>query len=195
MKKSNHKSGRPGIPYQSFVEVWEQLLNEGRAGTNAAHAILGGSKSTIASYREQYEREKSETALSVIKHVELTEAVQRAIAEIKVKEITELEKSNTQLKSRIDNHLATLKETEANLADARVNLSDAKANFDIEKLELERQLAAAQARIDDAEKREQKLINQHEQLNEKYNQAKQAAAVAEKEIEMLRELREQGGEK
>ena len=62
-------------------------------------------------------------------------------------------------------------------------------------MELERKLAAAQARIEDAEKRERQFIDQHEQLNEKYNEAKQAAAVAEKEIEMLRELREQGGEK
>ena len=45
------KQGRPGIPYEDFVVVWEQLLQEGRAGSNTAHDLLGGSKSTIAAYR------------------------------------------------------------------------------------------------------------------------------------------------
>jgi len=51
------KQGRPGIPYDKFVVVWEELLQENRAGTNIAHDLLGGSKSTIATYRERYERE------------------------------------------------------------------------------------------------------------------------------------------
>jgi len=30
------KPGRPGIPYEAFVETWEQLLQIGRTTTNAA---------------------------------------------------------------------------------------------------------------------------------------------------------------
>lgn len=181
------KQGRPGIPYEKFVAAWEQLLQDGRAGTNTAHDALGGSKSTIAAYRERYEREKSSKELSLIKTIKLTEAVHRAIAEIKVQEIDILEKTNAKLKSRIDEHLTTIKETEEKLATAQVAIENAKNDYDLEKLKLERLLAAAHARIDDMEQREQKLSEKHEQLNEKYNLAKQEAAVAKKEIEMLRE--------
>jgi chromosome segregation ATPase len=181
------KQGRPGIPYEQFVQAWEQLINEGRAGTNAVHDILGGSKSTIATYRERYEREKASKELSIIKSIKLTEAVHRAIAEIKVTEIDALDKSNTQLKLRIDEHIAAMKEAESKLDSAKVDFADAKANFDIEMLKLERALAAAQARIEDTEQREKKLIIKCEQLNEQYSKAKQEAAVAKKEIEMLRE--------
>jgi chromosome segregation ATPase len=181
------KQGRPGIPYDHFVKAWEQLINEGRAGTNAAHDMLGGSKSTIATYRERYEREKISKELSIIKSIKLTEAVHRAIAEIKVTEIDTLDKANTQLKLRIDDYIATMKEAESKLDSAKVDLADAKANFDIETLKLERALAAAQARIEDTEQREKKLIIRFEQINEQYSKAKQEAAVAKKEIEMLRE--------
>ncbi len=181
------KQGRPGIPYEKFVVAWEQLLQEGRAGTNTAHDVLGGSKSTIATYRERYEREKTSKELTLIKSIKLTEAVQRAIAEVKVQEIESFEKENTKLKSRIDEHLATIKEVEEKLAATQVTLENAKNDLDLEKLKLERQLAAAHARIHDMEQREQKLAAKQEQLNEKYNLAKQEAAVAKKEIEMLRE--------
>jgi len=181
------KRGRPGIPYEKFVEVWEQLLKDGRAGTNTAHDMLGGNKSTIAGFRERYERDKSAREISLIKDIELTEAVHRAIAEIKVREIDALERDNARLKSRIDEHLAVLKETEEKLAIAKIDLEDAKTSFDTERLSLERKLAAAQARIDDMAQREQKLISRCEQLGEKCNQARQEAAVAKREVEILRE--------
>jgi hypothetical protein len=181
------KPGRPGIPYERFVQTWEQLIQEGRAGTNAALDILGGNKITIAAFRERYEREKTLKELSIINSIQLTEAVHQAIAGIKVKEIEALEKANAQLVSRIDEYLAILKETEEKLAAAKVDLDDAKVQFDIERLSLERKLAAAQARTDDLDQREQKLLARHEQLDEQYNQAKQEAAVAKKEVEMLRE--------
>ncbi|OHE78668.1 MAG: hypothetical protein A3F67_07035 [Verrucomicrobia bacterium RIFCSPHIGHO2_12_FULL_41_10] len=181
------KHGRPGIPYEKFVEAWEQLLHENRAGTNAAHDVLGGSKTTIAAYRERYEREKSSKEISILKSVELTEAVHQAIASIKVKEIDALEKNNAQLKSRIDDYLTSLKETEEKLAVAKVDLEDAKTGFEMERLKLERKLSATQARIEDMEQREQKLTAQYGQLGDHYNQTKQEAAVAKKEVEMLRE--------
>lgn len=181
------KQGRPGIPYEDFVVVWEQLLQEGRAGSNTAHDLLGGSKSTIAAYRERYEREKASKELGLIKSVKLTEAVHRAIAEIKVQEIEILEKNNAQLKARIDDYLATIKEAEEKLAAAKVEFNDIKSNFDIEMLKLERKFAVAQSRISDIDQREQKLSAKYELLNEQYNHAKQETAVAKKEIEMLRE--------
>lgn len=181
------KRGRPGISYEQFVGTWEQLLDEGRAKTNEVLETLGGSKSTISDFRERYEREKESKSLSLIKSIELTDAVHQAIASIKVKEIEALEKINAQLKSRIDEHLSLLKETEEKLASVKVDIDDAKANFDVEKLALERKLAAAQGRIDDMDRREQKLISRCDLLVEQHNQAKQEAAVAKKEVEMLRE--------
>jgi len=182
------KQGRPGIPYEKFVVVWEQLLHEGRAGTNMAHDLLGGSKSTIATYRERYEREKSSKEVSIIKSVKLTEAVHRAIAEVKVQEIEALEKINAAFKARMDEYIAMAKEAEEKSAAAVVALHDAKVADDIERLKLERKLAAAQALIEDIEQREQKMAAKCEKLAEQYNLAKQEAAVANKEIEMLREL-------
>lgn len=181
------KQGRPGISYEKFVEVWEQLISEKRESTNTALDILGGSKSTIITHRERYEREKASKELSFIKSVKLTDAVHQAIAEIKVEEIEVLEKVNTQLKARIDGYLATLKESDAKVAALHVDMDTLKADFDVAKLGFERKLAAAQARIDDLEQREQKAMARYEQLSELYNQAKQEAAVARKEIEMLRE--------
>jgi chromosome segregation ATPase len=181
------KRGRPGISYDQFVQVWESLLKEGRAGTNAAQEILGGNKNTIASFREQYEREKSSKELALLNSIELTDAVHKAIASIKVKEVDTLEKANAQLRSRIDDHIAALKEAENNLAAVKVDLDETKTNFDLERLSLERKLAAAQARIEDLETREKNLLARHDQLGEQYNQAKQEAAVAKKEVEMLRE--------
>ncbi len=181
------KAGRPGIPYETFVEVWEQLSDEGRAGTNAALAILGGSKATISSYRERYEREQASKEQSLIKSVELTEAVHRAIAGIKVKEVTALENENKQLKVRIDDYLESIKSLEETLAEAIVAQADAKVDFDVQALKLERQLAAAEARNKDLAEREQALITRCEQLSDAANQAKQLAAVAQKETEMLRE--------
>jgi hypothetical protein len=178
---------RPSISYEQFVETWQQLEMEGRAGTNTALDRLGGNKSTIIAFRERYEREKASHALAIIKSIELPEAVQQAIAGVKVKEVESLEKENVKLKTRIDEHLLILKETEEKLALSQVDLDDLKVNFDVEKLAFERKLAALQARIDDFELREQKLLSQHEQLSEKCNQAKQEAAVAKKEVEMLRE--------
>jgi len=111
--------------------------------------------------------------------------VHRAIAEVKVQEIDALEKINAELKARIDEYIAITKEAEEKSAAAVVALNDAKVADDIEKLKLERKLAATQALIDDTEQREQKMASKCEKLAE--HLAKQEAAVARKEIEMLRE--------
>jgi chromosome segregation ATPase len=182
------KLGRPGISYENFIEVWVQLIKENRASINSALAIIGGSKGTIAGFRERYEREQSSKEMSILKSIEGTETIHLAIAAIKVKEVTVLEKNNTQLKSRIDDFLVLIKELEENLASAQIDIIDAKANFDVEKLSIERQLAAAQARIEDITKREQQLNAKFEKTNEQLNQAKQEAAVAKKETEMLRKF-------
>lgn len=181
------KRGRPGIPYEQFVEAWEQLVSTGRESTNAALDIIGGNKSTIIAFRERYEREKTSKEISMINSIELTEAVHKAIASVKVKEVDALERANTALKARIDEYSAVLSATERKSAEIVVDFEDAKTNFDIEKSKAEKQLAALQARIDDAKQRESALMVRYEQLNEQYNQARQDAAVAKKEVELLRE--------
>lgn len=181
------KQGRPGVPYEKFTEVWENLIKEGRAGTNTAHDLLGGSKSTIASYRERYEREQTSKTLSLIKSLELPDALLRSIAEIKVHEIEVLEKDCTQLKSRADEYLNLLKELEEKLAIAKVELDDTTMLFNGEKLKLEKKLAAAEARIEDIEAREQKINDRYEKLHEQYSLAKEAVAASQKEVQMLRE--------
>lgn len=190
MAKQSRSNGRPGVSYEKFVEVWEQLLEKGLAGTNAARDFLGGSYSTIITFRERYEREKASKELAIIKNIELTDAVHQAIGSVKVKEIEILEKVNTQLKARIDDILSVLKESEEKLVAATIDLDDAKFSFDSEKLSLERKLAAAHARIDDLVQREQRLLVRYEELDERYNQTERDAAVARKEVEMLREQKE-----
>lgn len=181
------KPGRPGISYEKFVHTWEQLSQEGRAGTNTVLDILGGNKSTISAYRERYEREKASKELALIKDIKLTEAVNRAIAEIKVQEIEALEKVNAQLSERNDEYLTSMKEAEEKYNVALLESEDLKKAFSEEKLNFERKLAAAEARIDDMVQREVTMGNKNDQLTEQLNLAKQEAAVAKKEIEMLRE--------
>lgn len=181
------KAGRPGLAYEEFKAVWDELLREGKEGTNAAHNILGGCKSTIASYRERYEREKASQAISIINGIELTDTLQKAIAAIKVKETEALEKANKALEARNDETIALLKSTETKLAAVETALAEANAHFDTKLLEFERQLAAEKARSDELRQREQDLKAKYDALNEQYNQAKQASAVASKEVEMLRE--------
>lgn len=181
------KLGRPGIPYEQFVETWQQLLKEERANVTNILAILGGSRSTITNYHERYEREQAVKEYNIINSIELSEAVHQAIAGVKVKEIDCLKKENMQLKSRIDGYLTLVNESEEKLAAAKVDLDDAKVNSDLEKLSLERKLAAAEARIEEITQREQTLLAKYEALSQQYNQAKQAAAVAQKEVDMLRE--------
>jgi hypothetical protein len=180
-------SGRPGVPYKKFVEIWEQLVVDGKASNNAAQQLLGGSKSTIGSFRERYEREKTDKVIGMINSIQLTEAVKQAIAQIKVKEILELEKIIAQLNSRSEEYLSTLKETEDKLAASGLELDEAKLKFETQHLDWERNLAVSQVRFEDRRQQEQLLIAKYEKLNEQYNQAKQEAAVAKKEVEMLRE--------
>lgn len=182
------KVGRPlSVTYEQFTPVWEQLINGGRATTNAAHDMLGGGKSTIAGFRERYEQQKTSKTQAFIKSVELPEALHRTIADIKVKEIETLEQAKKELESRIDSYIHGMNEAESKLAEARVEFEDAKSNFDLEKLTLERKLAASQARNEYLEKREQSLTSQCDKLNQQYNDAKQDAAVAQKEVQVLRE--------
>lgn len=117
----------------------------------------------------------------------MPDAIHQAIASIKVKEIDALEKVNGQLKTRIDECIAALKTSEEHLAATKIDLEDARTDFESEKLKLEKKLSAAQARVEDTEQREKALISRYEKLSELYNQAKQEAAVATKEVEMLRE--------
>lgn len=181
------KRGRPSIKYENFIEVWEQLTEEGRASINAVQNTLGGDKSTINGYRERYEREKAAKELSMIKGIELTEAVQQAIAAIKVKEIDTLERENQQLKTRMDELLADLKKSEDDYAALKIELEEAKTEFSDKQQKAERQLAIAESRVTDAENREKQLGARYQELSEQISQYKQEAAVAKKEVEMLRE--------
>lgn len=184
------KRGRPSIPkitYESFVEVWEQLQAEGRASINAVQNTLGGVKSTIGAYRERYEREKSGKELSLIKGIELTEALQQAIAAIKVKEIDALEQENQQLKSRLDESLSEMQKVEEDYASLKVELEETKTDLDEQKQRLERQLAITEVRFQDSENREKQLSKQCQELSEQISQHRQEAAVAKKEVEILRE--------
>ncbi len=181
------KGGRPGLSYAQYVEVWEQCIEEGRVNNNAVREILGGSRSTIVAFRERYEREKTAREVSIIKDIELNDAVLQAIATIKVKEIEALEKVHMQLKARLDENITTINELEKSCAAATAALGAAKSHFEDEKLKLAKRLAIGEARVDDLTLNAQKYAEKCEQLSEQYNQAKQEAAVAKKEVELLRE--------
>ena len=184
------KAGRPGISYDQFVEVWEGLIKENRASNNNACSQLGCSKSTVSQYREQYERNQSAKEISFIKQIKLPETITQAIADMKLEEIQLLEKQNRQLEGRLDQCLGDLKKSEASRVEAIAKADEFKTQFDKDKLELERKLAAAEARISDAIERESQLQTRLEQVSEQYNQTKQDAVVAQKEIELLREMRQ-----
>lgn len=184
---SRAKRGRPSIKYDSFVETWEQLMADERASINAVQNTLGGDKGTIKGYIERYEREQAGKELSIIKGIELPEAVQQAIAAIKVKEIEALERENQQLKARMDGYLADLQKAEEATIALKVVLDEVKAEFEIKQNKLERQLAVAESRASDADKRENQMAEQYQKLSEQVNHYKQESAVAKKEVEMLRE--------
>ncbi|WP_119344421.1 hypothetical protein [Facilibium subflavum] len=181
------QKGRPGIPYEKFVEVWEQLIEEGKAGTNAIHELIGGSKSTIAAYRERYEQEHAAKELSILKEVQLPSAVQKAIAELKLKEINVLENENKLLKVRIDEHLSNFKKSEEAYDALKSKLETVELNFTELKKNLEQKIAIAESRLLDTEKRENRALEQCKVLSDQVSQYKQEAAVAKKEVEMLRE--------
>jgi hypothetical protein len=165
------KQGRPGVTYARFVELWEQLLSEGRATTRLTAELLSSSTATITDYRRRYETAKESQARSIIKEIELPTAIVQAIAAINVKEIVLLEESKQAVENRESESLKLLTETETKLADLLAQMEELKTTFEAEKLTLERKLAASQARIDDLLQREQKSDERYQQLTHLYHQA------------------------
>ena len=178
--------GRPGVPYEQFIKVWEELLKEGKASNATVIDILGGSKSTIAKYREQYERDNTSKERQLIAEIQLTDDIIKAISQTKVKEITFLEEKQQHLQDRMDEMMKTLAEYETKNAELLLTVEELKKAKETEKLEFERTLAVSQARIEDLLEREQKMQHRYDELNHHYSQAKQDAAVAEKEIELIK---------
>ena len=164
--------GRLSIPYDRFVELWETLVTEGRAraSINAVQNSLGGDKSTIKAYQERYAREQVAKELSMLKSIQLTDAVQKAIAAIKVKELELVEHENQQLKNRLDGVLADLAQSEAAYSALTRAFEDAKIDWDARQQKAQRDLAIAESRVSDAEKREQQLGEQYQALSEQVNQ-------------------------
>lgn len=178
--KDTTKLGRPSVlSYEQFMPVWQQLKEEGRASINAVQESLGGSKSTITALRERYEREKTAEKVTLLNDIELPEAIRFAIAEIKVKQMTTLEKNQEDLELRLNEVIQSLKEAELKYASVESLLEKEKT--------LHGQRMAAEALRTQAEDREQKAIKRCEELAEQLGQAKQATAVAQKEIALLRE--------
>jgi chromosome segregation ATPase len=181
------KQGRPGIEYNAFVTVWQELLNEGCATLHHALDRLGGSRSTLLRHRERYEQEQQSKAVDLIKRIKLTDVLVKSIAAIKLEEIDTLEGHNQALNARIDDSLHALKETEKKLTQALATVDEQQAKFAETTLAFERKLAISQAQIEDLQQREQTLQARCEQLNQQHNHALQDAAVAKKEVELLRE--------
>jgi hypothetical protein len=73
------------------------------------------------------------------------------------------------------------------LTQALATVDEQQAKFAEIKLSFERKLAISQAQIKDLQQREQRLQARCEQLNQQHNHALQDAAVAKKEVELLRE--------
>ncbi len=182
------KVGRPSvISYEQFVETWKQLIEEGRAKINAVQEILGGSKSTIISFREKFEQDEATKKISWIQSIELPEAIHHAIAAIKIKELSELGAENTALKARLNECIAELEKSEKAFITARTTFDERKTEFKAKEKEFDRQLAASEARRMDAEKNEHVLIRNLKEQSEQLNQYREEAAVAKKEVAMLRE--------
>lgn len=186
--KDTTKLGRPSIiSYEQFMPVWLQLTEEGRASINAVQESLGGSKSTITALRERYEREKMAEKVALLNDIKLPDAIRFAIAEIKVKQITTIEKGQADLELRLNEVIQSLKEAELKYASIKSLLEKEKSAFEAKEKILHGQRMAAEALRTQAEDREQKAIKRCEELAEQLGQAKQATAVAQKEIALLRE--------
>lgn len=181
------KAGRPGLSYDEFVPAWERLLAEGRAKNGLACELLRCSSSTISQFRARYERESLSRELAIVQEVKLPDTLQKAIAEIKLEELTVREKEIKKLAAHLEETTADLKTAEEKAAAAVTRLEKELADFAAARLEFERQQAAAEARIADLEKREAQLQQQYEQLNQRHHQAITQAAVAQKEVELLRQ--------
>lgn len=186
-----NKAGRPGLSYEEFVPAWERLLAEGRAKNGLACELLRCSSSTISQFRARYERESLSRELAIVQEVKLPETLQKAIAEIKLEELTVREKEIKKLSTHLGEITADLKAAEEKATAAVTRLEKEHADFAAARLEFERQQAAAEARIADLEKREAQLQQQYEQLNQRHHQAMTEAAVAQKEVELLRQQRDQ----
>lgn len=159
------KMGRPGVTYEQFVKVWEALIKEGKATNNTVIERLGGSKGTIAKYREQYERDNTAKERQLITEIQLTDDIIRAISQTKVKEITFLEQKQQHLQERMDDTIKTIVEYETKNAELLLTLDELKKLNETEKLEFERKLAVSQARIEDLLAREQKWQLRYDELN------------------------------
>lgn len=181
------KRGRPGIDYDEFKQTWQTLLEQGRATTNNALDILGGSKGTISKLREQFEQEEATKKLIEIEHITLPEKICDGLADIVMTRTKQLDVMYREQKARADEHLSTIMALESQLASKQVDFDDAKTQYEIDRTQYERRLAASEARIEDLKKREQTLLEKVDALQINYNQAKQHAAVAQKEVELLRE--------
>jgi chromosome segregation ATPase len=181
------KMGRPGVAYEQFVKVWEMLITEGKATNNTVIERIGGSKGTIAKYREQYEQSNTSKERQLMTEIQLTNDIIHVISQIKVKEITFLEEKQQRLQERMEDTIKTLAEYETKNAELLLTVEELKKSKETEKLEFERTLAVSQARIDDLLAREQKMQHRYDELNQRYSQAKQDVAVAQREIELLRE--------
>jgi hypothetical protein len=179
--------GRPGVSYEQFFPLWEQLLNEGKARNNTACELLGASKGTIAKYRERYEQEHLSKERGIITGIQLTDEIIHAISLIKVKEITLLEETQQKQQERMDHTIQSLNESEIKNAELLNRLEELQQSFDIEKRLFEQKLAVSEAKTADLLQREQKANERYDSLNEKYHLAMQETAVAKKEIELLRE--------
>lgn len=181
------KAGRPGILYDDFVAAWEKLLAQGRASLNAAIEQVGGNKATIIAFRERYEREQASKRLDILKGIELPKAVIAAIADIKTKELETITATNQALQSRLDECLKTIAGLEKELGQCQEQKRAAGQAFGDERLAFEKAISVEQARVKDLQQREAQLIEKVEALQKQYGLAEQQAAVAKKEIEMLRE--------
>lgn len=181
------KAGRPGVTYEQFIEVWEQLKAEGSATLSSVLSKLGGSNSTLINYRERYEQEKNSKQTDILKQIKLQDDLIKVIANIKVEEMELLEKQNQELKARLEEYLKTIKENEISIDKATKTIDELKTQSEEINLDFERKLAASEARSAELTIRENHANEQLEKLREHYNEAKQEAAVAKREIELLRE--------
>lgn len=181
-----HKVGRPLMyTYEEFVDTWKALKEEGRARVVTVQDILGGSKSTITGFIEKFERDEAAKKIDLIKYTELPKAVSEAIANMKIKQIDELEATKKQLNERLDENIQHLKEAESKLSEAQTSFDERRTEFGAKEKNFERELSASEALRKQAEDREKNLLAQIDQLRDQLSQAKQDAAVAQKEVEIL----------
>ncbi len=184
----SRQPNQSAITYASVVDAFGELIKQGDKPTlrKLREHIGGGSYSTLYPL---YHRWQEEQSLAPQVDADLSDAFRKAaLAEIGLATATLEQKFTEQL----DTEKARLKEAQSLLAECETQIQELKEDMGINQrtaehklLKLERELAAANALVEDGAKREASCQSQVDTLRQEVHQAELKAAVSETQLKEL----------